>query len=247
MLNEQTAEKLIQLRLRTMADVLREQLDNPVYLQMSFDDRFGMIVDRQWADRKSAKIANLRKRASFKASEASIEGIEYHAHRKLNKDLILQLATGKYIRDKQNVIIMGASGAGKTYLACALGNSACRQLFRVKYVRLPEFLVDMAIARGDGTYKKLMAMYKKYDLLIFDEWLLVPLTDNEKCELFEIIESRYGEASTIFIAQSAPTGWYQMIGEGRIADAILDRIIYNSHELLIQGDDSMRKRRGLNP
>lgn len=245
MLNEQTVDKLMQLRLKTMASVLREQMDDPAYLQISFDDRFGMIVDRQWADRKSARIADLRKKATFKFSDASVEGIEFHTDRKLNKEMILQLATGKYIREKQNVIIMGASGAGKTYIGCALGNSACRQLFRVKYIRLPEFFVDMAIARGDGTYKKLMSLYKKFDLLIFDEWLLVPLTDSEKCDLFEVIESRYGEASTMFIAQSAPSGWYQMIGEGRIADAILDRIIYNSHEILIQGDDSMRKRKGL--
>ena len=140
---------------------------------------------------------------------------------------------------------MGASGAGKSYIGCALGIAACRKTIRTKYIRLPELLTDLHIARGEGTYKKVLANYKKFALLILDEWLLAPLSEGQTSDLFEIIESRYGEASTIFIAQSAPAGWYQMIGESRITDAILDRIIHNSYQIMIEGDISMRERMGL--
>ena len=245
MLNEQTIDKLTELRLRSMVRAFREQIADTAVSGLSFEDRFGLIVDRQWSDRKSTHIARLIKSATFKFSGACVENIEYHADRKLNKELILQLATGKYIKAKHNIIVMGAAGAGKTYMGCALGISACRQLCKVKYIRLPELLEDLHIARGEGTYKKVLKNYRKYELLIFDEWLLSPLTELQTNDLFEIIESRYGESSTAFIAQSAPAGWYQMIGESRIADAILDRIVHNSYEIVIEGDLSMRERTGL--
>ena len=245
MLNEQTIEKLGELRLRAMARAFREQLGDPAMTGISFEDRFGMIVDRQWSDRKNAHIQRLTKAATFKFQGACVENIEYHADRKLNKEQISLLASGKYLSGKNNIIVMGASGAGKSYIGCALGISACRQLVKTKYIRLPELLEDLHIARGEGTYKKVLASYKKYQLLIFDEWLLSPLSEGQTADLFEIIESRYGEASTIFIAQSAPAGWYQMIGESRIADAILDRIVHNSYEIMIESDISMRERMGL--
>jgi DNA replication protein DnaC len=246
MLNEQTIDKLMDMRLKSMAHTFREQLSNPSYSGLSFEDRFGMIVDKQWADRKSNHIARLTKKATFKFPIASIEDIEYYPDRKLNKELIIQLATCKYINDKLNVIIMGASGAGKTYMGCALGTAACRQLFSVKYIRMPELLADLAIARGEGLYKRVIGQYKKYKLLIFDEWLLTSLNEIEARDLLEIIESRHEESSTIFISQFSAAGWHQRIGEGTIADAVLDRIVHNSYEILIEGDESMRHRKGPN-
>jgi len=245
MLHEQTIDKLKELRLNSMAQAFREQLGDPAMKNISFEDRFGFIVDRQWADRKNAAIQRITKTATFKFSGASVEDIKYHPDRKLNQEQISLLASCEYIRAKNNVIVMGASGAGKSYMGCALGNAACRKLIRTKYIRLPELLTDLHIAKGEGTYKKVITGYKKFALLILDEWLLAPLSEGQTNDLFEIIESRYGEASTIFIAQSAPAGWYQMIGESRIADAILDRIIHNSYQIMIEGDISMRERMGL--
>ena len=245
MLHEQTIDKLKELRLNSMAQAFREQMGDQAMKGISFEDRFGFIVDRQWSDRKNAVIARLTKTATLKFPGACVENIEYHLDRKLSKEQISLLASCEYIRAKNNVIVMGASGAGKSYMGCALGSAACRKLIRTKYIRLPELLTDLHIARGEGTYKKVLASYKKIGLLILDEWLLAPLSESQTSDLFEIIESRYSEASTIFIAQSAPAGWYQMIGASRIADAILDRIIHNSYQIMIEGDISMRERMGL--
>lgn len=245
MLNETTINKLNDMRLRSMADSLREQTNNPAMSTLSFEERIGLIVDTEWSRRKNKHLDKLIKKAALKFPYACVEDIEYHVDRHLDQAQILRLSTCNYIHEKHNVIIMGASGAGKTYMGCAFGISACRNLFTTKYIRLPELLTDLAIAKGDGTYKKVVAQYKKVSLLIFDEWLLVPLTMNEARDLLEIIESRHHHASTIFISQFAPAGWHAKISESTIADAILDRIVHDSYEILIDGDDSMRKRKGI--
>ncbi len=247
MLNEQTLEKLMDLHLRDMAKAFRAQMQDNTLKDMPFADRFGLLVDVQWAQRKSKRIATLKKKATLKFPYACMEDVDYSAERKLNRELLLELSQCKYIRDKRNILIMGAAGAGKTYLSNALGTAACRLLHKVKYIRMPELLVDMNIARGDGSYRDLMAFYKKVQLLILDEWMHQPISETQAGDVFEIVESRHQESSTIFVAQSEPAGWHRQIGSGVIADAILDRIVYNSYEIMLGGDVNMRERMGLRP
>ncbi|NCA78073.1 MAG: AAA family ATPase, partial [Alphaproteobacteria bacterium] len=177
MLNSQTIEKLKDMKLNAMAKALAEQLKNPEIGSISFDDRFGMLVDEQWSSRRTNRIVNLIQKAKFKFPDACIENIDYAPDRKLDRELIASIADGRYIREKNNVIIMGAAGTGKSFMGCAFGIMACRQLKRVRYIRLPELLEDMNIARctGNDGFRRLVVEYKKYDVLILDEWLHRPL------------------------------------------------------------------------
>ena len=204
-----------------------------------------ILVDAEWSRRKSNRLCKLIRTADFHFPGACIEDIEYHPDRKLDKALITKLSACTYIQEAHNIILLGASGAGKTYVACAFGIAACRNFYKVKYVRLPDLMNELAVARGDGVYQKVMKQYKKVNLLILDEWLLLPLRDSEARDLLEIVEARHKRGSTIFLSQFAPAGWHGKIGEGTLADAILDRIVHDSYEIFIDGDDSMRKRKGI--
>lgn len=244
-MNAATMNKLHEMKLSGMAESLRQQTELPTVAQMSFEERFGLLVDAEWIRRRNNRLDNLLRGASLGISQAAIEDIEYHDDRKLDKAQISRLASCNYISEKRNIIILGATGAGKSYLACAFGAAACRNFYTVRYIRLPELLGDLAISRCDGTYQQLIKQYKKVSLLILDEWLLLPLTSEESRDLFEIVEYRHKRGSTIFCSQFSPEGWHAKIGEDTIADAILDRIIHDSHTITIGGKDSMRKRKGI--
>ena len=174
MVNEATITKLHEMKLSAMAASYRQQMDDSGICKFSFDERFGLLVDTEWTTRKNNRLKRLIYRADFPISGACIEDVEYRADRKLNREQIIQLSTCAYIAEKHNVIILGATGSGKTYLSCALGMAACRHFFSVKYIRLPDLLDELSVARGEGIFQKTMQGYKKIDLLILDEWLLIP-------------------------------------------------------------------------
>ena len=216
MVNEATITKLHEMKLSAMAASYRQQMDDAGIRKLSFDERFGLLVDTEWTTRKNNRLKRLIYRADFPISGACIEDVEYRADRKLNREQIIQLSTCAYIAEKHNVIILGATGSGKTYLSCALGMAACRHFFSVKYIRLPDLLDELSVARGEGIFQKAMQGYKKIDLLILDEWLLIPLSDSENRDLLEIIETRHGRCSTIFSSQFNPAGWQVYISVRKI-------------------------------
>lgn len=246
MLDNNTVTKLREMKLNVMADIFKEQMADPKYQSMSFEDRFGMLVDRQWQTRKNNRLKSLIKQANFSISSACIEDIDYGSGRNLDKNLILLLSKCDYINNHNSVIILGATGTGKTYLACALGMAAVRNFIQVKYIRLPELLTEIAIARSSNTmYTKTIPQYQKYPLLIIDEWLLHDLTEMEARDLLEIMEYREKCASTIFCSQFDIRGWREKIKNRIVADAVCDRIVHKSYVIEIEAKNSMRKLNGI--
>jgi len=243
MLNEQTLDKLYLMKLLGMAEGFKEQLQQPSSHGLSFDERFGMLVDRQWIWKENKRLKQLLKEAKLKL-QASVEDIDYKTPRGIEKSVMMNLISCNWIRNHQNLLISGPTGVGKTFLACAVAQKACREGFRTLYLRSPQFFYQIALARADGSYGTLMKRLSKAHLLVLDDLALTPLNDTERRDLLEVTEERQGSSSTLITSQLPIENWHDYIGDPTIADAILDRLIHNAHRIQLKGG-SMRKKQKL--
>ena len=247
MTTQSTIDKLIEMRLTSMSDAFLSQLQDARMKDISFEDRFGMLVDIEYSNRKSNSLKRLIRNAGFDQPDAYIGDINYTSGRKLNRSLIERLATCEYITEHRNLFITGATGSGKTYMACAFGMEACKRRYTTKYVRLPDLLLELEMARNDGTYKKVQSKYANPILLIIDEWLLLKPTASEQHDILELLHRRRKKSSTIFCSQYDCNGWYDQLGgdDAPLAEAILDRIKHDA--MRTRSTSSRRTRRITDP
>jgi len=239
-----TLDQLAELRLGGMAKALKDQLATPMSLDLSFEERFELLVDAEVSARNQRRLSTRITKASLRQS-ARLEEIDHQTARSLDRGLLGQLASCRWLKEKKNVIILGPAGVGKTYISSALTLKACEEGFSARYHRAPRLLQELDISRADGTYKNKLASLARIDLIILDDWLVAPLTDANRRDLFEILEDRYDRKSTMVCAQLPQEHWHDAIGDPMLADAILDRLVHNAYRLDLKGE-SLRKIKGVN-
>jgi DNA replication protein DnaC len=244
MLTAPAMEKLQALKLTAMATAWTEQQQNAEASSLGFDDRFGLLVDAEWLARENKRLTRALQEAKLKLPHACIEAIDYPARRELDKSVIRQLATCRWVQEHHAVIVTGATGTGKSFIACALAQQACRKGFRAYYRRASRLFDDLRLARADGTYGRVLGKLARMDVLVLDDWGLAPVQDQERRDLLEILEDRYGSRSTIVTSQLPPAQWHDHIGEPTLADAICDRLLHNAHRIVVKGP-SRRKEAAL--
>ena len=217
-----------------MAEAFDQQRSSSQYAELSFDDRLGLLVDTEWTARERRRLSQRLRQAKLRYP-ASLEDVDFSTPRGLNREAVLSLGTGAWIRDHHNLLITGPTGIGKSWLASAFVQSACRHGFSATYVRAPRLLHELAVSRGDGSYARLLTKLAKLDLIAIDDWLLAALTEAERRDLLEVIEDRSERHSTLIASQLPPTAWHAAIGEPSVADAICDRILHHAHRLTLKG------------
>ncbi len=241
MLTHPILDKLRSMRLAGMAKALEEQLEMPEIRSMSFEERVGLMVDREETERASRRLKNRLRTAKLRQS-ACFEDIDFHHPRGLDRAMLLDLASCRWIREHLNLLITGATGVGKSYLACALAHKACLEGFTVRYFHMPKLHRELAVARGDGRYGKLLVAIARLDVLVLDDFGMSPLDATERRDLYEIMEDRHGLRSTIATSQLPAEKWHRAVGDPTIADAILDRLVSSAYRLDLEGESIRRKR-----
>jgi DNA replication protein DnaC len=246
MLQEPMMEKLTTMRLLGMVDALKAQEQDPASGELSFLERLGLLVDHQWNWRENQALARRLYVAKLKGN-ACIEDIDYRTARGLDKSVIRALAQkSAWVANHENIFVLGPTGVGKSFVACALAQKACRDGYSALYMRAAALFRDLAIARADGSLRNLLVRFSRIDVLIIDDWAMAPLGETERRDFWEICEERYQVRSTILTSQLPVTRWHEQIGDPTAADGILDRLVHNAHRIEMRGD-SMRKKRGTQP
>lgn len=246
MLNQHTRQQLQTLKLTGMLDALDQQQAQPKTHDLAFEERLALLVEREILHRENRRLARLLKAAKLRV-DACVEDIDYRHPRGLEKGRMAQLASSDWIRQSLNLCLTGPTGCGKTWIACALGNQACRQGLSVRYLRLPTMLEQLRIAHGDGSYVRLMGQLLKTDLLILDDWGIQPLTSSQRNDLMEVIEDRHDRRSTLIASQLPIENWHDYIGAATLADAILDRLLHGAHRIKLTGESMRRERVAIDP
>lgn len=241
MLNQATLDKMQAMKMSAMAEAFQKQLESPQFAELSFQERLGMLIDTEWTVREQRKLSRRLKGAKLRY-QASLEDIDFKTPRGLDRQVVLSLGTCAWIGEHHNLVITGPTGTGKTYLASAFAERACRSGFSARYVRAPRLLQDLAVAQADGSYGRVLVKLAKTDLLAIDDWLIAPLKDQERRDLLEIIEDRAERSATLIATQLPVKAWHGAIGEPTLADAICDRLIHRAHRIELRGT-SLRERR----
>lgn len=240
MLTQPTIEKLNAMKLTAMAKAFADQMQCPDITQLSFEERFGLIVDYQMTDLENRRMQNRLKNAKLRLS-ASLEDLDFKQGRGLDRSTVMSLALNQWVKSHHNILVTGPTGAGKSYLACALAQKACRDGHTTLYQRVPRLLHDIAVSRLDGRYNKIIAPIGKCEVLILDDLLISPLTRNEQRELLEIVEERYDRKATVVTSQLPVKAWHNAMEDPTLADAILDRLVHNAYKLELKGESMRRK------
>lgn len=242
MLTHPTLEKLQDMRLTGMVAAFTDQLQTPEIASLSFEERLGLLVDRERTERDSRRLKTRLTQAKLR-QQACMEDIDYGGGRGLDKAQLLDLGSCKWITDRHNLLLTGPTGVGKTYLACALAQKACRAGLTALYLRLPRLFGDLTIAKGDGRYGKLLVRYGRIDVMVLDDWGTAPMTAENRRDLLEILDDRYEKKSTLITSQLPVEKWHRYLEDPTLADAILDRVVHNAYRIELKGE-SMRKKKG---